>query len=391
MPSILKFAADTAKTYTIPLLAIAGMGMAAFTVVKSSRPTIPTPPVSEPPKTPFTSSVAGSGIVEPNSQNIAIGTPVPGIVHTVAVRAGDDVDAGDVLFTIDDREMKAELASREAALLGRRAALRVAVAKVEALSAYPRPESIPPAEAKVAEIAALLSDAEAQLAKWEGVVDRRAVSEDIVNQKRFAVLTQKARLAAAQADLGLVKAGTFKPELDAAQASVSEAESMVATAQADLDAIRVELDRRVVKAPVSGKVLQVNIRPGEFAQAGAVQTPHLIIGSLSPLHVRVDVDENEAWRVGEGRDAIAFLRGNSEFKASLKFVRFEPYIVPKKSLTGESTERVDTRVLQIIFAVDKADFPMFVGQQVDAYIEAAPRRSTGAPSAASLPSENSAK
>ena len=378
MSKILKFVSDTLKTYTIPLLAIAGMGMAAFTVVKSSRPQMTTPPVSEPPKTPFTSSVAGSGIVEPSTQNIAIGTPVPGVVVSVAVKAGADVNTGDVLFTIDDREIRATLASREATLLSRRAALGVAQAKLDALKAYPRPESIPPAEAKVSELQALLKDAEVQLAKWENVNDPRAVSEDVVNQKRFAVETQRARLAAARADLDLVKAGTFKPELDAASASVAEAASMVAAAQAELDATRVEIDRRVIKSPITGKVLQVNVRPGEFAQAGTVQTPHMIVGTLTPLHVRVDVDENEAWRVGEGRGAVAFLRGNSDFKATLTFVRFEPYIVPKKSLTGESTERVDTRVLQIIFAVSKADFPMFVGQQVDAYIEAPSRRSDAA-------------
>ena len=381
MSKVLKFVGDTLKTYTIPLLAIAGMGMAAFTVVKSARPQISTPPVSEPPKTPFSSSVAGSGIVEPSTQNIAVGTPVPGVVLAVAVKAGADVNAGDVLFTIDDREIRATLASREATLMSRRAALAVAQAKFDALKAYPRPESIPPAEAKVAELEALLKDAQSQLAKFENVNDARAVSQDTVNQKRFAVQTQEARLAAAQADLGLIKAGTFKPELDSAAAGVAEAQSMVAAAQADLDAVRVEVDRRVIKAPVTGKVLQVNVRPGEFAQAGAVQTPHMIVGTLTPLHVRVDVDENEAWRVGEGRGAIAFLRGNSDFKAELTFVRFEPYIVPKKSLTGESTERVDTRVLQIIFAVSKADFPMFVGQQVDAYIEAPPRRTPETPAA----------
>jgi len=378
MSKILKFISDTLKTYTIPLLAIAGMGMAAFTVVKSARPQISTPPVSEPPKTPFTSSVAGSGIVEPSTQNIAIGTPVPGVVLTVAVKAGADVNAGDVLFTIDDREIRATLASREATLMSRGAALAVAQSKFDALKAYPRPESIPPAQAKVAELEALLRDAQSQLSKFENVNDPRAVSQDTVNQKRFAVQTQEARLSSARADLDLIKAGTFKPELDSASAGVAEAQSMVAAAQADLDAAKVEVERRVIKAPVTGKVLQVNVRPGEFAQAGAVQTPHMIVGTLTPLHVRVDVDENEAWRVGEGRDAVAFLRGNSDFKATLKFVRFEPYIVPKKSLTGESTERVDTRVLQIIFAVSKADFPMFVGQQVDAYIEA-PSRRTEAP------------
>jgi multidrug resistance efflux pump len=373
MAQLVKLLGDTMKTYTIPLLAIAGMGMAAFTVVKSSRPPSPTPPVSEPPKTPFDSSVAGSGIVEPSSENIEVGTPVPGVVRMVAVKPGAEVKAGDVLFTIDDREIAATLATREATLASRAAALSVARAQLEALKAYPRPESIPPAEAKVAEIEALLKDAESQLAKWENITDPRAVPLDTVNQKRYAVQTQRARLSAAQADLELIKAGTFAPEIAAAVASVAEAESMVAAARAEVDAARVEVDRRVIKAPISGKVLQVNVRPGEFAQAGALSTPLMIVGSLTPLHVRVDVDENEAWRVGEGRGAVAFLRGNSEFEAKLKFIRFEPYIVPKRSLTGESTERVDTRVLQIIFEVQNADFPMFVGQQVDAYIEAPAR------------------
>jgi HlyD family secretion protein len=376
MAMILKIVGDTLKTYTIPLLAIAGMGMAAFTVVKSSRPPSPTPPVSEPPKTPFDSSVAGSGIVEPSTENIEVGTPVPGVVREVVVKAGADVKAGEVLFTIDDREIAATLATREATLASREAALGVARAQHAALKAYPRPESIPPAQARVAELETLVKDAETQLAKWENIADPRAVPEDTVNQKRFAAQTQRARLAAAQADLALIQAGTFAPELAAAEASVAEAQAMVGAARAEVDAARVEVERRVVRAPISGKVLQVNVRPGEYAQAGALSTPLMIVGSLTPLHVRVDVDENEAWRVGEGRGAVAFLRGNSAFQARLKFVRFEPYIVPKRSLTGESTERVDTRVLQIIFEVEKADFPMFVGQQVDAYIEAPARNST---------------
>lgn len=376
---ILRTFADALKTYTIPILAIAGMGMAAFTVVKSSKPQIALPPVSEPPSTPFSSSVAGSGIIEPSTQNIALGTPVPGVVTSVRVKAGDAVNAGDILFTLDDREIRATLAVRQAALASKQASLNVAKARLEALKAYPRPESIPPAQAKVAEIEALLKDAEDQFAKWENVPDRRAVSEDIVNQKRFAVITQRARLDAAKADLDLVKAGTFKPELDAASAQIDEAQAAVAAAAADIDAANVELDRRVIKSSITGSVLQVNVRPGEFAQAGPLSTPLMILGGAAPLHVRVDVDENEAWRVGAGKDAVAFLRGNSQFQANLKFVRFEPYIVPKKSLTGESTERVDTRVLQIIFAVGNADFPMFVGQQVDVYIEAPPRSNAAQP------------
>ena len=45
-------------------------------------------------------------------------------------------------------------------------------------------------------------------------------------------------------------------------------------------------------------------------------------------------------------------------------------MLPKKSLTGDSTERVDTRVLQVIYRVDNEALPLFVGQQMDVFIEA---------------------
>ena len=68
---------------------------------------------------------------------------------------------------------------------------------------------------------------------------------------------------------------------------------------------------------------------------------------------------------------MAFLRGNREIQTPLKFVRFEPFIVPKKSLTGDSVERVDTRVLQVIYSIERKDLQVFAGQQMDIYIDAA--------------------
>jgi hypothetical protein len=88
--------------------------------------------------------------------------------------------------------------------------------------------------------------------------------------------------------------------------------------------------------------------------------------------VRVDVDENDAWRFQPASKAAAFVRGNRELKADLSFVRVEPYVLPKRSLTGESTERVDTRVLQVVYAFDRGVIPVYVGQQMDVFIEAKP-------------------
>ena len=142
-------------------------------------------------------------------------------------------------------------------------------------------------------------------------------------------------------------------------------------AKANTEQAQVAVDLRTIKAPRAGKILKINIRAGEFAASQTISTPLMVLGDTSSYWVRVDVDENDAWRIPvEGSKATASLRGNSTLKTDLKFVRFEPYVIPKKSLTGDNSERVDTRVLQLIFKLENQNFPVFVGQLMDVYIEA---------------------
>jgi multidrug resistance efflux pump len=196
------------------------------------------------------------------------------------------------------------------------------------------------------------------------------MSEEETSRRRYASATARARLdqarathEAARAQLALLEAGAWESDLRVARAQVDQA-------KAGLGALDIELDRRVVRSPVEGVVLQKNVREGEFAPAGVPAAPLMLVGTTNPLHVRVDVDEHEAWRVREGARAVAFARGNKDIRTELVFVRFEPYIVPKRSLTGASTERVDTRVLQVIYSFDPSGERLFVGQQVDVFIEA---------------------
>ena len=67
--------------------------------------------------------------------------------------------------------------------------------------------------------------------------------------------------------------------------------------------------------------------------------------------------------------ARALLKGRPKDHYSLKFVRVEPYVIPKRSLTGDNRERVDTRVLQVIYAIDSPDSRLYVGQQLDVFID----------------------
>jgi hypothetical protein len=64
------------------------------------------------------------------------------------------------------------------------------------------------------------------------------------------------------------------------------------------------------------------------------------------------------------------VRGNRELRFPLTFVRVEPYVLPKRSLTGERTERIDTRVLEVIYSFDPDNKPVFIGQQVDVFVKA---------------------
>jgi multidrug efflux pump subunit AcrA (membrane-fusion protein) len=161
---------------------------------------------------------------------------------------------------------------------------------------------------------------------------------------------------------------------------VETAAAQVRLAEEQANATQVELQRLTVRAPVDGRVLQLKIHLGEFAPTGVLQQPLLLLGHVEPMCVRVNVDENEAWRVRADAPAVGFLRGNKEIHVPLKFLRFEPYVIPKVSLTGESTERVDTRVLQVVYSFDRGELPIFVGQQMDIFIEANPNvAATGKP------------
>jgi RND family efflux transporter MFP subunit len=307
------------RKYVIPLIALAGVAFAVFTVLRGDKPPPQPPPVSDAPQPAFHTFVAGAGIVEASTENISVGTQLAGIVSKIFVQIGSNVKAGDPLFTIDDRALRAEAVVRKAAI-------------------------------KVAE--AQLADAKYQLSHIEKLAADHIASVDERERNRFA--TQKA-------------------------------EAQLDQARADLQSTETELERLTVCAPVDGQVLQLKIHLGEFAPVApqaSGQPPLILLGSVTPLHVRVDVDEHDASRVRPVASATAYLRGNREVNTPLKFVRFEPYVVPKKSLTGDATERVDTRVLQVIYTFDRNSLPIFVGQQMDVFIEAVDRPAPASANAA---------
>ncbi len=329
----------------LSVLACAGIGFTVFWARKSVEAMPVTPPVATPPTAPpGKATISGAGLVEAKSENLAIGTHVGGIVATVAVTVGTTVERGALLFSLDARSAEAEVAVRAADLAR--------------LQAQPRPEDLPPAQARVAELTAAHAEARDQMERALATGATGVFSADEISRRRFTAEAAKARLDAAQADLARLRAGAWAADLAQAEARLRQA--------------RTALELASVRAPITGTVLAVNVRPGESIAAAPTTTgsrPLILLGDLSALHVRIDIDENDAGRIRDGAAAMCSPRGEPGHKIRLAFVRREPWVIPKRQLTGDATERVDTRVLQLIYRVDDAAARLMVGQQVDAFIE----------------------
>jgi multidrug resistance efflux pump len=240
------------------------------------------------------------------------------VVEKMHVQTNQQVKKGDTLVTLDTRQLRAELAVSKAQANEAEAAL--AVSRAEAAQAW-----------RNVEFARSLTDA-------------RAMSDEDRTQRELTLCT--------------------------AQARVKSNEAAIQRAQAQIEVIETEIARSVITAPRDATALQVKVREGEYIAATPTETPWLVLGDMSVLHVRADVDEYEAWKVRSGSQATAQVRGNPSLAAKLEFVRFEPLVIPKKSLTGDATERVDTRVLQVIYRLQKpVPAALFAGQQMDVFID----------------------
>lgn len=334
--------------WLLPAAAVLLIGYAAWQALSRQPNDAVLPPAITPAAAPnsgqsvqtgvfATGSVAGTGLIEPSSESLDLAPALSGVVRSVSVAPGVQVMKGQALIQLDDREAVAELALREATLITAQ-----------------RNEELAHSDFK---------DKQVLLGLYESLADSQFIS-------REELLRRQATAGQAQARVSL------------AQAQQAEA--------AALHAARVRADQFTLRAPMDGTVLEVRARPGQYAAAAAPGQPGqalVTMGRISSLHVRVDIDEADISRLGLSKTAGANVsatasgftvtvspRGASEVSVKGRFVRFEPLVKPKRSLNNASDERVDTRVLQLIFKLPPQTAGFFVGQQVDAYVAGLPAR-----------------
>ena len=319
----------------LPYVALLGLAFAAWSVFSQPRNTPPAPAVP-PPKAPYPHTLAGAGVLEPaGGRTTGIGVPFASLVLEVKVEVGALVEAGQVLLRLDDRALlaaagpltaavraaEASLAVAEAEVAAHRAEVPAAVAAADAARARrdavkdaPRPESLPPLKARVAEAESAVDDLAAQVARLEEVrqASPGTVPVDEWDRRRYALGAARSTRDRARADLALAEAGAWAPDLAAAEAAVREAQGRVAAAEAAVTAAESEARRResevararaaidentvlrertLVRAPLARPC---STWPCARASTRAGRDALLVLGDVRTLWVRVDVDEESA-------------------------------------------------------------------------------------------------
>jgi HlyD family secretion protein len=329
----------------------------------------PLPPAFNPPTNPFPSGIYAEGIVEsdqPSGENINVYPEVAGTVKAIFVAEGQEVRKGQPLLQIDDSIERATVEQQHSSW---QAALTV----LDELRAQPRKENLDVAVAQVEAARASLKTAQDELLKQQAAYDLnpKSISKDALDSAANAAAVAKADLGVAQKNYDLTKAGAWVYDITNQEKQAAALEKAYLSSSA-------LLAKYTLVAPRDAVVMAVNVAPGSFVSTlGAFDqytegaSPVLALGSSQGwLNVRCYVDEILVPRLPNPAKVKAQMsvRG-SNAKISMQFVRVQPFVSPKIELADQKAERVDVRVLPVIFKVKRpADMNLYPGELVDVYI-----------------------
>ena len=346
-----------------------GFLLALISAYIFSRTPRPQQPLFTPAANPYAHGIYSNGIIESEQaqgQNISIYPEVSGPITRILVAEGQQVHQGDALLTIDDSVQRATAEQQQAQA-------EAARAMWHELKAQPRPENLAVSSAQVENARASLKNARDQLAKQQRSyeMDPKSISADALDNARNAENIAATNLKVTERQYQLTRAGAWSYDIENAERTYAALERAYASSAA-------LLAKYTLKAPADGVVLAVQSSVGSYVSPqGAYDSytesfgPLVVMGQpQSRLQVRAYIDEILVHELPSPADIRAemFIRGTTQH-VPLTFVRIQPYISPKIELSDEREERVDLRVLPLIFRLENPrGLNLYPGQLVDVYV-----------------------
>ena len=362
------------KTKLVFVVAGLGIVLGLWSAYLFSQRPKAQPPAFKPAANPYASGIYANGIVESyqtHGSNINLYPEVPGPITRVLVVEGQSVHKGDVLLAIDDSVQRATAGQQ-------RAQAEAALALLDELKAQPRPEVLQVAKAQVDNAEAGLKNVRDHLAKYEIAYQAvpPTITRDEYDSARNAVTIAEANLLVARRQYELTKAGAWSYDIQNQEMQYAAVSKAAAAAEA-------MLAKYTIRSPIDGVVLSVQAAAGSYVSPqGAYGTytgafgPLVVMGTPQDLlEVRCYVDEILVHRLPPAGEMTAkmFIRG-TDISLPLTFERLQPFVSPKVELADQRQERVDVRVLPVIFRLDKPKaLSLYPGQLVDVYIGSAQR------------------
>jgi HlyD family secretion protein len=245
------------------------------------------------------STITATGQVRARRQ-VNISSDVMGRVTELLVAEGSEVQEGDVLLSIDPSQ------------------IRSAVARARA--------TLSQAETQVTQQRANVVQAERDLARLRGIADL-----DSALVTRQSIEEAETRLEVQSA---LLRSSLFGAE----------------QAQAGLDEAEDQLSRTTIRAPISGRVIRLNIEEGETAVVGTMNNPGsllLTIGDLSAIEAVLSVDETDVPRIAVGDQALVELDAfpDKMFDATVTSIGNSAIQAAGQAATGGAAASVDFEVV----------------------------------------------
>ena len=225
---------------------------------------------------------------------IEVASKVSGRVAWIGVEKGDEVEQGEIVVRLEDAEFRARVHAAE----GNVAALKARLAELEAGS---RPEEIRRAEANLQEARADLAKAQLDLNRARELSDAGVVSRQDFDNAQAGYDAQLARVESLDRSLDLMRIGPRKEEIDAVRGQVRQAEG-------ELAYDRTLLDSTLIRAPVTGAILERNVEIGEFVSTGFVADRGakgyvVSLADLNDLQVELDISQDDFSKLHMGHRA----------------------------------------------------------------------------------------
>lgn len=303
---------------------------------------------------PFHSYINGVGVVEPKSGNIFIGIPFNRIVKQINVKVNDKIKKDDVLIVLENQDLIATLQVKQKEY-------EKTLANLHKLESLPQKEDLTIAEEALKKAQVALNASKSQYDMVANLPNPRAISKEESDKRLYRYQQSEAELREIQAQYEKIKSGTSKEDLNIAKYQVEQA-------QADIEALKTEIQRTSIKSPIDGTVLQIKLHEGETPSSDPNQTA-IIVGHVDDLYLRVSIDQFNVSNFVRDASAIAYRQGDHSTQFPLEFIHVEPLMIHKKYLTNAVEEQIDTQILEILYQIAKKDSGLFIGEKMDVFID----------------------